>query len=238
VAADAAATAPVIEFVGVTKVFGAGAGAVRALAGVDLRIDAGEFVAIMGPSGSGKSTCMNVIGCLDTPTAGIYRFKGVDAGRLDRNRRALLRRHFIGFVFQGFNLLARASAVENVELPLIYRGMAPAERRRMALWAIERVGLAGRERHTPAELSGGQQQRVAIARAIVTKPAVLLADEPTGNLDTRMGREIMDLLTNLNRDQGITVIMVTHEADMAAYARRVIRFRDGRIDAGDQSEAA
>jgi putative ABC transport system ATP-binding protein len=230
--------APVIEFVGVTKVFGAGAAAVRALAGVDLRIDEGEFVAIMGPSGSGKSTCMNVIGCLDTPTAGTYRFKGVDAGRLDRNRRALLRRHFIGFVFQGFNLLARTSTVENVELPLIYRGMAPAERRRLALAAIERVGLAGRERHTPSELSGGQQQRVAIARAIVTQPAVLLADEPTGNLDTRMGREIMELLTRLNRDQGITVIMVTHEADMAAYARRVIRFLDGRIDAGDQSEAA
>ena len=229
---------PLIEFKRVTKVFGAGAAAVRALAGIDLRIAEGEFVAIMGPSGSGKSTAMNVIGCLDTLTSGAYRFKGVDIGRLDRRRRALLRRRFIGFVFQGFNLLARTSAVENVELPLIYRGAPAADRRRLALRALARVGLAGRERHTPAELSGGQQQRVAIARAIVTEPALLLADEPTGNLDTRTSREIMDLLGNLNRDRGITVVMVTHEPDMAACAQRIIHFVDGRIDADARNHQA
>ena len=201
----------------------------HALAGVDLRIERGEFVAIMGPSGSGKSTAMNVIGCLDTPTTGVYRFDGIDVGALDRNRRALLRRHFIGFVFQGFNLLPRTSAVENVELPLIYRGMSGAERHRQAAAALARVGLAGRETHGPSELSGGQQQRVAIARAIVTDPMVLLADEPTGNLDTKTSREIMDLLQGLNTRLGITVIMVTHESDIAAYARRTVRFVDGRI---------
>jgi len=230
--------APLIEFKRATKVFGAGAAAVRALAGIDLKIDQGEFVAIMGPSGSGKSTAMNVIGCLDTLTSGAYRFKGVDIGGLDRRRRALLRRRFLGFVFQGFNLLPRTSAVENVELPLIYRGTSPGERRRLALRALARVGLAGRERHTPAELSGGQQQRVAIARAIVTEPGVLLADEPTGNLDTKTSREIMDLLKNLNRDQGITVVMVTHEPDMAAYAERIIHFVDGRIDADARNHQA
>lgn len=223
---------PLIEFQGLSKMFGSGAAAVRALDHVDLRIDEGEFVAIMGPSGSGKSTAMNIVGCLDTPSSGTYRFKGVEVGSLDRTRRALLRRRFLGFVFQGFNLLARTSAVENVELPLIYRGGLPtAERRALAMGALARVGLQGRERHTPAELSGGQQQRVAIARAIVTRPAVLLADEPTGNLDTAMSREIMGLLTSLNRDQGITVIMVTHEPDMAAYADRTISFLDGRIEA-------
>jgi putative ABC transport system ATP-binding protein len=222
--------APLIEFQAVTRVFGSGAAAVRALAGIDLTIDEGEFVAIMGPSGSGKSTAMNILGCLDTPTSGTYLFKGVDAGRLDRRRRALLRRFFLGFVFQGFNLLPRTTAVENVELPLIYRGTPAAERRRLAFDALARVGLAGRERHTPGELSGGQQQRVAIARAIVTDPALLLADEPTGNLDTRTSREVMDLLATLNREQGITVIMVTHEPDMAAYARRIIHFVDGRIE--------
>jgi putative ABC transport system ATP-binding protein len=185
----------------------------------------------MGPSGSGKSTAMNILGCLDTPTSGVYRFMGVDVGHLDRTRRALLRRRYLGFVFQGFNLLARTSAVENVELPLIYRGMPPAERRQLALEALARVGLAGREYHTSSELSGGQQQRVAIARAIVTEPTVLLADEPTGNLDTVMSREIMDLLARLNREQGITIIMVTHEPDMAAFTRRTIRFVDGRVDA-------
>jgi putative ABC transport system ATP-binding protein len=229
---------PLIEFRGVTKVFGSGAAAIHALAGIDLGIREGEFVAIMGPSGSGKSTAMNILGCLDTPTAGTYLFKGVDVGRLDRRRRALLRRFFLGFVFQGFNLLARTSAVENVELPLIYRGTPAAERRRLALQALARVGLAGRERHTPGELSGGQQQRVAIARAMVTAPAVLLADEPTGNLDTRTSREIMELLSGLNRDQGITVIMVTHEPDMAAWAGRVIRFVDGRIDADARNHKA
>ncbi|MBP2316767.1 ABC transporter ATP-binding protein [Azospirillum soli] len=229
---------PLIAFEGVSKVFGTGLAAVPALNAVDLRIDRGEFVAIMGPSGSGKSTAMNILGCLDTPTSGTYRFMGVDVGRLDRRRRALLRRRYLGFVFQGFNLLARTSAVENVELPLIYRGMAPAERRRLALGALARVGLEGREDHTPGELSGGQQQRVAIARATVTDPAVLLADEPTGNLDTRMSLEIMNLLVRLNREQGITVIMVTHEPDMAAFARRIIRFVDGRIDSDAPSERA
>jgi putative ABC transport system ATP-binding protein len=226
-----------IEFDGVTKVFGSGAGAVRALDDVDLAIDTGEFVAIMGPSGSGKSTAMNVIGCLDTPTSGHYRFRGVDVGRLDRRGRALLRRRFLGFVFQGFNLLARTSAVENVELPLTYRGISPRDRRRLALGALARVGLSGRERHTPGELSGGQQQRVAIARAIVTEPSVLLADEPTGNLDTRTSREIMELLAGLN-EESITVIMVTHEPDMAASAKRIIRFVDGRIDADSQTSKA
>ncbi|MCK6453798.1 MAG: ABC transporter ATP-binding protein [Alphaproteobacteria bacterium] len=224
---------PLIEFRGVSKVFGSGAAAVRALDRVDLRIDEGEFVAIMGPSGSGKSTAMNVIGCLDTPSAGEYFFQGFEIGGADRRNRALLRRRYFGFVFQGFNLLARTSAAENVELPLTYRGISGAERRRLAYAALARVGLQGREHHTPGELSGGQQQRVAIARAIVTRPAVLLADEPTGNLDTKMSREIMDVLTALNREQGITIIMVTHEQDMAAYARRVIRFVDGRIDVDD-----
>jgi len=229
---------PLIELRAVTKTYGTGGAAVHALAGVDLRIDRGEFVAIMGPSGSGKSTAMNVIGCLDTPTTGDYRFNGIDVGSLDRNRRALLRRYFIGFVFQGFNLLARTSAAENVELPLIYRGMAGADRRQRASAALAPVGLAGREDHGPSELSGGQQQRVAIARAIVTDPAVLLADEPTGNLDTKTSREIMDLIQGLNARQGITVIMVTHEPDIAAYARRTIRFVDGRIASDVQRQEA
>jgi putative ABC transport system ATP-binding protein len=223
----------------VTKVFGSGAGAVRALDGVDFAIDRGEFVAIMGPSGSGKSTAMNIIGCLDTPTAGEHLFMGIEVGRLDRMRRALLRRRFLGFVFQGFNLLPRTTAIENVELPLVYRGTPPDTRRRLALTALEQVGLKGRESHTPGELSGGQQQRVAIARAIVTAPAILLADEPTGNLDSRTSREIMDLLARFNREQGITVIMITHEPDMAAYAGRTIRFVDGRIaDIAGESRAA
>jgi putative ABC transport system ATP-binding protein len=232
------APVPLIELDGVSRIFGSGAAIVRALDAVDLTIGQGEFVAIMGPSGSGKSTAMNVLGCLDTPTAGHYRFKGVDLGRLDRRGRALLRRRFLGFVFQGFNLLPRTSALENVELPLTYRGTPSTERRRLAARALARVGLAGRERHTPGELSGGQQQRVAIARAIVTEPQVLLADEPTGNLDSRTSREIMDLLADLN-EQGMTVVMVTHEADMAAYARRIIRFVDGHIDAdGEVAQAA
>lgn len=218
-----------IELKAVTKVYGAGDAAVHALAGANLKIGQGEFAAIMGPSGSGKSTAMNIIGCLDTPSSGSYFFKGIDVGSLRRDQRALLRRHFLGFVFQGFNLLSRTSAIENVELPLVYRGMAFEERRDLANSALDRVGLKGREGHTANQLSGGQQQRVAIARAIVTNPAVLLADEPTGNLDTKTSRGIMDLITSLNRDQGITVIMVTHEADIAAYARRVIGFVDGRI---------
>jgi putative ABC transport system ATP-binding protein len=228
----------IIELHAVTKVYGAGDAAVHALAGVDLTFAEGEFVAIMGPSGSGKSTAMNVIGCLDTPTAGEYLFKGVAVGQLGRDQRTLLRRHFLGFVFQGFNLLARTTAVENVELPLIYRGLAPADRRRLALNALARVGLKGREHHTSSELSGGQQQRVAIARAIVTDPVVLLADEPTGNLDTKTSREIMDLVTNLNRDQGITVIMVTHETDIAAYADRIVRFVDGRVESDARRQEA
>jgi putative ABC transport system ATP-binding protein len=229
---------PLIEFRAVTKVYGSGAAAVHALSGVDLSIQAGEFVAIMGPSGSGKSTAMNIIGCLDTPTSGGYLLKGIDVGRLARNQRALIRRHLIGFVFQGFNLLARTTAVENVELPLIYRGMPAEERRALAVHALGRVGLSGREAHTSAELSGGQQQRVAIARAIVTDPTILLADEPTGNLDTKSSREIMELVSSLNRDQGITVVMVTHETDIAAYARRIIRFVDGRIDSDVQNRQA
>lgn len=218
-----------IRFTGITKVYGHGQAAFQALKGIDLEIRRGEFVAVMGPSGSGKSTAMNILGCLDTPTRGSYEFEGVRVERLSRNERALLRRHFIGFVFQGFNLLPRTSGLENVELPLIYRGQPKAARHKAAQIALEQVGLKGWERHTPAELSGGQQQRVAIARAIVTKPRVLLADEPTGNLDSHTSGEIMELIGRLNRDQGLTVIMVTHEPDVAAFAKRVIRFVDGHI---------
>jgi len=227
---------PLLSFEQVWKTYGEGEAQVHALAGVDLEVEAGEFVAIMGPSGSGKSTAMNIIGCLDTPTAGTYRFNGVDAGRLDRGRRAMLRNLYIGFVFQGYNLLARTTAAENVELPLVYRGVPARERRDMALKALAQVGLSGRENHTPGELSGGQQQRVAIARAIVANPSLLVADEPTGNLDTARSHEIMELLTSLNRENGITILMVTHEADIAAYADRVISFLDGRI-ASDRLKA-
>ncbi len=220
---------PLITFRDVWKTYGEGEARVDALAGVDLSIETGEFVAIMGPSGSGKSTAMNIIGCLDTPTRGRYGFGGIDAGRLDRDRRAALRNLYIGFVFQGYNLLPRTTAVENVELPLIYRGVGGAERRELALKALDQVGLKGREGHTPAELSGGQQQRVAIARAIVSRPTLLAADEPTGNLDTSRSHEIMELLTRLNGELGLTIVMVTHEADIAAYAGRVISFVDGRI---------
>ncbi len=226
-----------IRLVGITKTYGTGQAAFQALRGVDLDIGAGEFVAVMGPSGSGKSTAMNVLGCLDTPSGGEYLFRGVHVERLERNQRALLRRHYLGFVFQGFNLLARTSAQENVELPLLYRGEEAGAQHAAARAALARVGLAGWEAHTPAELSGGQQQRVAIARAIVTNPLVLLADEPTGNLDSQRSHEIMELLVALNRDQGITVIMVTHEPDMAAYARRVVRFVDGRVASDERREA-
>lgn len=219
-----------IELKGVQRLYGAGAGLIRALSGVDLSIEQGDFVAIMGPSGSGKSTAMNIIGCLDRPTSGSYFFAGVDITRLDQNQRALLRRHYLGFVFQGFNLLNRTSAIENVELPLIYRGSPRLERKERAARALHQVGLAGREHHTPGELSGGQQQRVAIARAIVTDPLLLLADEPTGNLDTKTSTEIMELLTRLNAQSGITVVMVTHEPEMAAYAKRTVRFVDGLIE--------
>jgi len=224
-----------IELEGVTKVYGTGGAVVQALRGIDFDIAQGEFVAVMGPSGSGKSTGMNILGCLDTPTSGTYRFKGVDVGRLSRNQRALLRRNYLGFVFQGFNLLNRTSALENVELPLIYRGDPLSKRRAQARRALAQVGLTGWEHHTPGELSGGQQQRVAIARAMVTSPVVLLADEPTGNLDSAMGVEIMKLLTDINRDERVTIIMVTHEVDMAAYAKRTIHFRDGLIVEADRS---
>ena len=221
----------------VVKTYGMGQAAFQALAGVDLDIASGEFVAIMGPSGSGKSTALNILGCLDTPSEGSYLFRNIPVETLDRNQRALLRRHFLGFVFQGFNLLARTSAQENVELPLLYRGEPADTRYAAARAALVQVGLAGWEGHTPGELSGGQQQRVAIARAIVTQPLVLLADEPTGNLDSKRGHEIMDLLVALNREQGITVIMVTHEPDMAGYAGRVVRFVDGRVESDSRSGA-
>jgi len=223
--------APLISLRGVTKIYGTGDAEVRALRGIDLDINGGEFVAIMGPSGSGKSTAMNILGFLDKPTGGSYAFGGAEVDHLGRDQLALLRRNFLGFVFQGYNLLARTSALDNVELPLIYQGMARTERRRLALDALAKVGLKGCEDHDPSQLSGGQQQRVAIARAIVTNPDVILADEPTGNLDTARSHEIMDLLTDLNRKDGITILMVTHEPDMADYADRLIHFLDGRIEA-------
>ncbi|MEP3438090.1 MAG: ABC transporter ATP-binding protein [Hoeflea sp.] len=221
---------PLIRLRGVTKIYGTGDAEVRALRGIDIDISGGEFVAIMGPSGSGKSTAMNILGFLDKPSSGAYFFGGAEVDHLGRDQLALLRRNFLGFVFQGYNLLARTSALDNVELPLIYQGMARTQRRKLALDALAKVGLKGREDHDPSQLSGGQQQRVAIARAIVTNPDVILADEPTGNLDTARSREIMDLLTELNRKDGITVLMVTHEPDMAEYADRLIHFLDGRIE--------
>ncbi len=220
---------PLICLKGVTKVYGHGQAAMAALRGIDLEIGQGEFVAVMGPSGSGKSTCMNILGCLDTPTRGGYQFRGVAVEELSRNQRAMLRRHYLGFVFQGYNLLNRTSALENVELPLIYRGLPAAQRRAAARQALAAVGLSDREHHTPGELSGGQQQRVAIARAIVTEPAVLFADEPTGNLDTARSKEIMELLASLNREHGITIMIVTHEPDMAKYAKRTVCFVDGLV---------
>lgn len=228
---------PIIRLRGVTKVYGEGPTAFQALKGIDLDIQAGDFVAVMGPSGSGKSTTMNILGCLDVPSGGTFRFKGVHVERLDRDQRALLRRKYLGFVFQGFNLLARTSALENVELPLLYRGDAKKERRVAALAALDKVGLKEWWDHTPAELSGGQQQRVAIARALVTSPDVLLADEPTGNLDSERSVEIMRLLTDLNQTSGITVLMVTHEPDMAAFARTIVHFKDGLVERVDSSVA-
>ena len=220
---------PLIDIKDVTKVYGQGQAVMHALRGIDLQITNGDFVAVMGPSGSGKSTCLNILGCLDTPTFGTYLFMGIEVGKLNMNQRALLRRHYLGFVFQDYNLLKRTSSLENVELPLIYRGLPAAERHAYSLTALETVGLKGWEHHTAGELSGGQQQRVAIARAIVTEPVVLLADEPTGNLDSSRSREIMELLARFNRDKGITIVMVTHEPDMAAYAKRSINFIDGLI---------
>ncbi len=224
-----ASQVPWFELRGITKIYGEGASEVRALNGVDLRIERGEFVAVMGASGSGKSTCMNIIGCLDTPTDGEYLFHGVDVGGLDRDQRAMIRRHFIGFVFQGFNLLPRTTALENVELPLVYRRVETSERRLKARAALATVGLEGRERHAPSELSGGQQQRVAIARALVSEPTLLLADEPTGNLDSARTYEIMDLLVKLNQERDLTIVMITHEPDLADFASRKIVFRDGKI---------
>lgn len=221
---------PMIELRGITRVYGQGEAEVRALRGVDLKINAGEFVAIMGPSGSGKSTVMNVIGCLDTPTAGKYLFNGVEVGQLNQDQRALLRRHYLGFVFQGYNLLARDTALENVELPLIYKSIPREGREALAMDALRKVGLEARAQHDPSQLSGGQQQRVAIARALASKPQIILADEPTGNLDTKRSREIMDLLTALNREDNLTIIMVTHEEDMAEYASRLIWFVDGQVE--------
>ena len=232
--ADAVAD-PIISLRGVTKVYGSGTTAFQALKGIDLDIEEGDFVAVMGPSGSGKSTTMNILGCLDVPSGGEFLFKGRHVETLDRDQRALLRRRYLGFVFQGFNLLSRTSALENVELPLLYRGEDKKARYDAGMAALDKVGLKQWWDHTPAELSGGQQQRVAIARAIVTHPAVLLADEPTGNLDSERSVEIMELLTDLNKNSGITVLMVTHEPDMAAFARTIVHFKDGlvdRVDAG------
>jgi putative ABC transport system ATP-binding protein len=224
---------PVIELSQVSKIYGEGEGQVRALRGIDLKIDPGEFVAVMGPSGSGKSTCMNMLGCLDTPSSGTYKFLGVPVGDMSADQRALLRRNYLGFVFQGFNLLSRTTALENVELPLVYRHVPIEERHARARQALQEVGLKGRESHVPSQLSGGQQQRVAIARAIVSTPQVLFADEPTGNLDSATSAEIMKLLTALNEDRGITIAMVTHESDIAAWTRRIVRFRDGIIESDE-----
>lgn len=227
---------PFIELRDVAKVYGKGTAAAYALKGVNLSIEQGEFVAIMGPSGSGKSTCMNIIGCLDVPSSGAFFFKGINVTDISRNQRAYLRRHYLGFIFQGFNLLGRTSAIENVELPLIYNGTPLEKRKNLSIQALTKVGLEEVATHTPGELSGGQQQRVAIARAIVTEPLLLLADEPTGNLDSKRSIEIMELLQKFNEEKNITIIMVTHEEDMAEYAKRIIRFKDGMIESSHTKE--
>ncbi len=221
---------PHIDLRAITKTFGVGDASFQALKGIDLTIHRGEFVAIMGPSGSGKSTLMNVLGCLDTPTTGTYHYEGIAVEKLSADQRSMLRRYALGFIFQGFNLLARTSAMENVELPLLYRGMSKSDRRAKAAAALASVGLATKLSSTPGELSGGQQQRVAIARAIVSQPSTLFADEPTGNLDSLTTRDIIALLTRLNVDRGITVLMVTHDDEVAAYAKRCVVIKDGMIE--------
>jgi putative ABC transport system ATP-binding protein len=231
-------TEPLIMLRGLTKTYGTGDAAFEALHGVDLDIHRGEFVAVMGPSGSGKSTLMNLLGCLDSPTSGSYSFKGIKVETLNKDQRSLIRRHALGFIFQGFNLLARTSALENVELPLLYRGYSRKERHQLARQALASVGLSDKERNTPAELSGGQQQRVAIARAIVTNPDTLFADEPTGNLDSKTTREIMELLDRLNTERGISIIMVTHEEHVASHAKRIIHVIDGLISEDTTHRAA
>jgi len=228
-------SATLLEFRNISRCYGSGDSEVKALNDVDLSITVGEFVAIMGPSGSGKSTCLNILGGLDTPTAGQYLFREKDVGALSLRERAILRRQNIGFIFQSFNLLGRTTALENVELPLIYQRVDAKSRRRRALEALERVGLGDRIRHTPAELSGGQKQRVAIARAIVGEPSVILADEPTGNLDSSSGESVMELLVELNRQREVAIVLVTHEPEMARHAQRSIRFLDGRIASIEQN---
>jgi putative ABC transport system ATP-binding protein len=227
----------IIEIRGLTKVYKMGEVEVHALAGVDLEVDEGEFIAVMGPSGSGKSTLMNIIGCLDRPTSGTYVLDGVDVSTLDRDERAVIRNAKIGFVFQSFNLLARTSALENVELPLLYGefGWSRQQRHKAAMDSLHRVGLKGRDQNQPSQLSGGQQQRVAIARALVTNPAILLADEPTGNLDSRTSEEIMGIFQQLN-DAGKTIVLITHEPDIAQHAKRIVHVRDGLIQQDERIE--
>jgi ABC-type lipoprotein export system ATPase subunit len=224
------AKSPLFEFRDVTKRYGSGDAEVRALDGVNLQINHGDFLSMMGPSGSGKSTCLNLLGCLDEPTDGTVLLDGQDIQSHSLNKKALLRRHRFGFVFQGFNLLARTDALENVELPLVYQRVGQRERRERAMQALDLVGLSDRRHHTAAELSGGQKQRVAIARALVTKPDVLLADEPTGNLDSTCSREIMELLSKLHQAENVAIVLVTHEQAMAEYADRILRFLDGQIE--------
>ena len=228
---------PIIELRGVEKDYVSAGGTVHALVEVNLGIRRGEFVAVVGQSGSGKSTLMNVLGCLDRPTRGDYLLEGIEVGARGNDARAIVRNRLVGFIFQGFNLLPRTSALENVELPLQYRGVGMRERRRRALGALEQVGLGDRVHHTPNQLSGGQQQRVAIARALVTNPALVLADEPTGNLDTRTSDDVLALLQTLNRRDGITLVLVTHEHDVAQCASRVITMRDGRVVTDEMNES-
>ena len=228
----------IIEAQEITKVYSLGDIDVNALRGVSLTIQKGEFVAVMGPSGSGKSTFMNILGCLDKPTNGKYILENIDIGNLDKDELAGIRNKKIGFVFQGFNLLPRTSAIENVELPMLYDGIPAKERRQKAMEALKSVGLEGRENHHPSQLSGGQQQRVAIARALVNNAPIILADEPTGNLDTKTSAEIMEIFVKLNTESNITIILVTHENDIAAYSRRIIKFLDGKVVSDERTVKA